>query len=57
MPPHSFMLNSKNAMETKIQIAKKGQAQDCLICVKNSNLWDVYYKTNPYHESTLEEMI
>jgi ribosomal protein S18 acetylase RimI-like enzyme len=44
-------------METKIQIAKKGQAQDCLICVKNSNLWDAYYKTNPYHESTLEEMI
>jgi ribosomal protein S18 acetylase RimI-like enzyme len=44
-------------METKIQIAKKGQARDCLICVRNSDLWDAYFKANPSHESTLEEMI
>jgi hypothetical protein len=34
----AFWNLDKNAMETKIQIAKKGQAQDRLICVKNSNL-------------------
>lgn len=44
-------------METKIQIAKKGQARDCLICVKNSDLWDAYFKTNPSIETTIEEMI
>lgn len=44
-------------METKIQIAKKGQAQDCLICVKNSDLWDAYFRTNPSHLATLEDMI
>jgi ribosomal protein S18 acetylase RimI-like enzyme len=44
-------------METKIQIAKKGQARDCLNCVKNSDLWDAYFQNNPTHEATLEEMI
>jgi ribosomal protein S18 acetylase RimI-like enzyme len=48
---------SKETMETKIQIAKKGQARDCLLCVRNSDLWDAYFKANPSHESTLEEMI
>ena len=44
-------------MEIKIQIAKKGQATDCLLCVKNSDLWDAYFKNNTTHEATLEEMI
>lgn len=44
-------------METKIQIATKGQARDCLLCVKNSDLWDTYFKNNPTHESALGKMI
>jgi len=44
-------------METKIQIAKKGQAHDCLACVKNSDLWNTYFKNNPAHETALEELI
>jgi ribosomal protein S18 acetylase RimI-like enzyme len=44
-------------METKIQIAKKGHARDCLLCVKNSDLWDAYFKNNPTQEAVLEEMI
>jgi ribosomal protein S18 acetylase RimI-like enzyme len=44
-------------MEIKIQIAKKGQAHDCLACVKNSDLWDAYFKNNPAHESALEVII
>ncbi len=44
-------------METKIQIAKKGQARDCLLCMKNSDLWNAYFKNNSTHESVLEKMI
>jgi len=44
-------------METKIQIAKKGQAGDCLLCVKNSDLYDAYFKNSPTHEAALEKMI
>ena len=44
-------------METKIQIAKKGQAIDCLLCVKNSELWDAYFENNPTLEADLEKMI
>ena len=44
-------------MEIKIHLAKKGQARDCLLCVKNSDLWDAYFKSNPSHEAALEEMI
>ena len=44
-------------MEIIIQIAKKGQARDCLLCVKNSDLWDAYFKNNPTQESALEKMI
>lgn len=51
------MLYNKGTMETKIQIAKKGQAHDCLLCVKNSALWDAYFRDNPAHEAALEEMI
>jgi ribosomal protein S18 acetylase RimI-like enzyme len=44
-------------METKIKIAKKGQARECLLCAKSSDLWNVYFKNNPAHEATIEEMI
>ena len=44
-------------METKIKIAEKGQSRDCLRCLKNSDLWDAYFKNNPTHEAALEEMI
>lgn len=44
-------------METKIQIAKKGQVRDCLACVKNSDLWNAYFKNNPAKETALEEII
>ena len=48
---------NQDTMETKIQIAKKGQARDCLLCVENSDLWDAYFKNNPTHEAALEKMI
>ena len=44
-------------METKIQIAQKGQTRDCLLCVKSSELWDAYFKNNPGHEAAFEKMI
>jgi len=44
-------------MEIKIHLAKKGQARDCLLCVKNSDLWNAYFKSNPAQEAALEEMI
>jgi ribosomal protein S18 acetylase RimI-like enzyme len=44
-------------METIIKIAQKGQAGDCLLCLKNSELWDAYFNNNPAHEAALEEMI
>jgi ribosomal protein S18 acetylase RimI-like enzyme len=44
-------------MEMKIQTVKKGQAHDCLLCVKSSDLWDAYFKSNPSHESTIEDAI
>jgi len=44
-------------METKIQIAKKGQARNCLLCVENSDLWGAYFKNNPTHEAALKKMI
>lgn len=52
--PVKFILDT---MKTKIQIAKNGQARDCLLCVENSDLWDAYFKNNPTHESALEKMI
>ena len=48
---------NQGTMETKIQIAKKGQSHDCLLCVINSDLWDAYFKNNPTLEAVLEEMI
>ena len=44
-------------MEKTIRLAKKGQAHDCLLCVKKSDLWDEYHRRNPSHEVILEEMI
>jgi ribosomal protein S18 acetylase RimI-like enzyme len=44
-------------MEINIQLAKKGQARDCLLCVKDSDLWNEYFKSNTSHELILEDMI
>jgi ribosomal protein S18 acetylase RimI-like enzyme len=44
-------------MEINIQLAQKGQARECLLCVKDSDLWDEYFKTDSSHELILEEMI
>ena len=46
-----------NKMEINIQLAQKGQARVCLLCVKDSDLWDEYFKTDPSHEFILEDMI
>jgi ribosomal protein S18 acetylase RimI-like enzyme len=44
-------------MKIKIGFAKKGQASDCLSCVKNSDLWETYFKSNASAENDIEEMI
>ncbi|MBT8358480.1 MAG: GNAT family N-acetyltransferase [Deltaproteobacteria bacterium] len=44
-------------MEIKIQLAKKGQARDCLSCVKHSELWEAYFKSNSTAENDIEVMI
>ncbi len=45
-------------MKIKIQFAEKGQARDCLFCVKHSELWETYFKSNAAAiENDIEEMI
>ena len=44
-------------MEINIQLAKKGQARECLLCVKDSDLWDEYFKANASLKFILEDMI
>ena len=44
-------------MEIKIQLAKKEHAQDCLSCIKNSELWDAYYESNPLAENNIKVAI
>ncbi len=44
-------------MEIKIKFAEKGQARDCLLCVKDSALWDAYFKSSTTDENDIEEMI
>lgn len=44
-------------MEIKIQLAEKGQSGDCLSCVKHSELWDTYFKSNATAQNDIEEMI
>ncbi len=44
-------------MKIKIQIAKQDQARDCLQCIKHSELWDTYFKTNATAENDIREMI
>ena len=44
-------------MKIEIRFAKKGQARDCLSCVKNSELWETYFKSNATAENDIEEMI
>ena len=44
-------------MEIKIQFARKEQVRDCLLCIKHSELWDTYFKSNPSAENNIKEMI
>jgi ribosomal protein S18 acetylase RimI-like enzyme len=44
-------------MKIKIRFAEKGQARDCLSCVKNSELWETYFKSNASAVNDIEEMI
>lgn len=44
-------------MKIEIRFAEKGQARDCLSCVKNSELWETYFKSNATAENDIEEMI
>jgi ribosomal protein S18 acetylase RimI-like enzyme len=44
-------------MQIKIQLAKKGQARDCLSCVKQSELWEAYFKSNATAVDDIEKMI
>ena len=44
-------------MKVKIRFAQKGQASDCLSCVKNSELWEAYFKSNATAENDIEELI
>ena len=44
-------------MEIKIQFARKEQARDCLLCIKHSELWDTYFKSNTSAENNIKEMI
>lgn len=44
-------------MEIKIKFAKKDQARDCLLCVKYSDLWETYFKSNTTAENEIKEMI
>lgn len=44
-------------MKIKIRIAEKGQARECLSCVKHSELWEIYFKFNATAENDIEEMI
>ena len=44
-------------MEIKIQFARKEQVRDCLLCIKHSELWDTYFKSNTSAENNIKEMI
>ena len=44
-------------MQIKIQHAKKGQAHDCLSCVKQSELWDEYFESHTAAVDDIEKMI
>ena len=44
-------------MQIKIQLAKKGQARDCLSCVKQSELWEAYFKSDVTAVDDIEKMI
>lgn len=45
------------SLRIKIELAKKGQASDCLNCIKDSKLWEAYFKKNTTAEDDIEQMI
>ena len=44
-------------MKIKIELAQKGQASECLSCVRQSDLWEAYFKSNPQSERDIADMI
>jgi ribosomal protein S18 acetylase RimI-like enzyme len=44
-------------MQIKIELAKKGQARDCLSCIKQSELWEAYFQSNAAAVDDIEKMI
>ncbi len=44
-------------MNVKIRIAKKNQALDCLDCIKHSDLWDAYFKSDENAEEAIRNRI
>jgi len=41
----------------EIKFAKKDQARECLLCVKQSDLWEAYFRSNTTAENDIKEMI
>lgn len=44
-------------MKVQIKLAKKRQSIDCLNCIKNSKLWDAYFKSNEKAEGIIRDRI
>lgn len=44
-------------MEIRIQLAEKDHVDDCLSCVKHSELWETYFQSNPTIENEIRKMI
>lgn len=44
-------------MEMRIQLAEKDHVDDCLSCVKHSELWETYFQSSPTIESEIRKMI
>ena len=57
LSPEAWRKMNARIMEIKIQFAEKGQARDCLACVKQSALWETYFKSNGAAENDIAEMI
>jgi GNAT superfamily N-acetyltransferase len=44
-------------MEIRIQLAEIDHIRDCISCVKHSELYEIYFKSNPTIENDIKEMI
>jgi ribosomal protein S18 acetylase RimI-like enzyme len=55
---HTFdIFGSGKSKFLSLRNAQKGQARDCLSCVKNSELWETYFKSSASAENDIEKMI